>query len=56
LDARLSRLTSGVRSFLLRIVDGLFRHDGITVIPITIGGTAREPKVKLDFGKVLKRD
>jgi hypothetical protein len=53
LDAKLSRLTTGVKSLLLRAVDGLFRHDDITVVPITITGTADRPKVGLDFGKAL---
>ena len=47
-------MTTGVKSFFLRIVDGLFRHDDITVVPITIGGTADKPKVGLDFGKAIK--
>ena len=54
LDAKLSQLTTGVKSFFLRVVDGLFRHDDITVVPITIGGTAGQPKVGLDFGKAIK--
>ena len=54
LDAKLSSLTTGVKSYLLRMVDGLFRHEDITVIPITIDGTAEQPAVKLDFGKVVK--
>ena len=54
LDTKLSKLTTGVKSFLLRIVDGLFRHDDITVVPITIGGTVAKPKVGLDFGKAVK--
>ena len=54
LDAKLSQLTTGVKSFFLRVVDGLFRHDDITVVPITIGGTADKPKVGLDFGKAVK--
>ena len=54
LDAKLSQLTTGVKSFFLRVVDGLFRHDDITVVPITIGGTADKPKVGLDFGKAIK--
>jgi hypothetical protein len=53
LDAKLSQLTGGVRSFFLRVVDGLFRHDDITVVPITIGGTASRPKVGLDVGKAI---
>ena len=54
LDAKLSQLTTGVRSFFLRVVEGLFRHDDITVVPITIRGTAGKPEVGLDFGKAIK--
>jgi hypothetical protein len=54
LDAKLSQLTTGVKTFFLRVVDGLFRHDDITVVPITIEGTANKPKVGLDFGKAVK--
>jgi hypothetical protein len=54
LDAKLSQLTTGVKSFFLRVVDGLFRHDDITVVPITIEGTPDKPKVGLDFGKAIK--
>ena len=54
LDAKLSQLTTGAKAFFLKIVDGLFRHDDITVVPITIGGTADKPKVGLDFGKAIK--
>jgi hypothetical protein len=53
LDAKLSQLTTGVKSFFLRIIDGLFRHDDITVVPITIGGTADKPRVGLDLGKAF---
>jgi hypothetical protein len=54
LDAKLSQLTTGVKSFFLRIVDGLFRHDDMTVVPITIGGTADKPKVGLDLAKAIR--
>ena len=54
LDAKLSQLTTGVKSFFLRVVDGLFRHEDITVVPITIGGTADKPQVGLDLGKAVK--
>jgi hypothetical protein len=54
LDAKLSQLTTGVKSFLLRTVDGLFRHEDVTVVPITIGGTADKPKIGLDVGKAIK--
>jgi hypothetical protein len=53
LDAKLSQLTTGVKSFFLRVIDGLFRHDDITVVPITIKGTAGQPKVGLDFGRAV---
>jgi hypothetical protein len=53
LDAKLSQLTTGVKSFFLRIVDGLFRHDDITIVPIAIGGTADKPAVHLDFRKAV---
>ncbi len=56
LDARLSAMTTGFKSVLVRVIDGLFRHDDITVIPITIGGTAGQPKVKLDIKRVLTRN
>ena len=51
LDARLSELTTGVKSFLLKVVDPLVRRKDVTVIPITIHGTAQKP----DFGLDLKR-
>jgi hypothetical protein len=54
LDAKLSQLTTGVKSFFLKTVDGLFRHDDLTIVPITIRGTADQPKVGLDFGKAIK--
>jgi hypothetical protein len=55
LDARLSAMTTGMKSLLVRLIDGLFRHNDITVIPITVGGTADAPKVRLDLGRVFKR-
>ena len=51
LDARLSELTTGVKSFLLKAVDPLVRRKDVTVIPITIRGTAQKP----DFGLDIKR-
>jgi hypothetical protein len=56
LDARLSSFTTGFKKVLVRLIDGLFRHEDITVIPIIIGGTAEQPKVRLDFGRVLRRN
>jgi hypothetical protein len=55
LDAKLSSLTTGVKATVLKLFDGLFRHQDVTVIPITIGGTAKAPKVSLDVGRVFKK-
>ena len=54
LNAKLSKLTTGVKTFFLKLIEGLFRHEDITVIPITIGGSASDPKVRLDFAKAIK--
>jgi hypothetical protein len=56
LDARLSALTTGFKSLLVRLIDGLFRHEDMTVVPITISGTADAPKVKLDLKRVFSRN
>lgn len=51
LDAKLSELTTGVKSFLLKAIDPLVRRKDVTVIPITVRGTAQKP----DFGLDMKR-
>jgi hypothetical protein len=53
LNAKLSTMTEGVKSFLLRLVEPVFRRDNTTVIPIRISGSARDPKVGLDVGAVF---
>ena len=53
LDAKQSQLTAGVKSFFLRVVDGLLRRDDITVVPITIWGSSEKPNVWGDFGKAI---
>src|SRR4051812_4781732 len=46
----------GMKSVLLKVVDPLFKRDGSgAVLPITIRGTRREPKLGLDFGRVISR-
>jgi hypothetical protein len=55
LDARLSQLTTGVKSVLLRILDPLLRRKDVTVIPVTIGGTVDEPKFGLDVRRAITR-
>jgi hypothetical protein len=55
LDAKLSEMTTGFKSVLLKAVDPLVRRQGDTVIPVTIGGTAKDPKFKLDVKRTLLR-
>jgi len=46
----------GMKSVLLKVVDPLFKRDGAgAILPITIRGTRNDPKLGLDFGRVLKR-
>jgi len=49
IDAKLSEMTTGMKSMFLKVIEPVFRRHGATVIPITIGGTVKEPKVGLDM-------
>ena len=52
LQAELSQMTTGVKSFFLKAVDPIFARKGAgTVVPIKITGTGTHPKIGLDFGK-----
>jgi hypothetical protein len=53
LDAKLSELTTGVKSFFLRIVDPLVRQRDVTLIPVTIRGTADKPDFGVDLGRAF---
>jgi hypothetical protein len=56
LEAKVSEMTTGVKSVLLKAVDPLFTHDGAgTELPITIGGTRGSPSFHLDIGRALFR-
>ncbi len=55
MDARLSQTTTGLKSFLLRAIDPLFRRDGRTVVPIRITGTRDEPSFGMDARRVFRR-
>lgn len=56
LDAKVSKTTSGVKSFLLKAVDPLFARKGAgTVVPIRISGTRSAPKFGVDMKGVLTR-
>jgi hypothetical protein len=55
MDARLSEATDGWKSWLLKPFDPLFRRDGRTVVPISVGGTRGDPSFGLDVGRVFSR-
>jgi hypothetical protein len=51
LDAKLSQMTTGWKSALLKPIDPFFRKHGAgTEIPFRVSGTRSEPKIGLDFG------
>ncbi len=50
LEAKLSQMTSGWKSILLKPVDPFFSKNGVgTEVPIKVTGTESEPKIGLDF-------
>lgn len=50
LDAKLSQMTTGWKSILLKPVDPFFaKHGAGTELPFKIGGTREEPRFGLDF-------
>jgi hypothetical protein len=52
LDAKVSQMTTGWKSILLKPVDPFFSKDGAgTEVPIRITGTESEPHFGLDFGR-----
>ena len=53
LDAKLSELTTGMKSTFLKVIEPVFRRNGVTVIPITVGGTVKDPKVGLDLARAF---
>jgi hypothetical protein len=55
MDAKLSQMTKGWKSIVLKAVDPLFRRKGDTVIPLTISGTVDDPKFGLDVKRALTR-
>jgi hypothetical protein len=57
LEARLSQMTTGWKSILLKPVDPFFHKDGAgTEIPIKITGTESAPHFGLDFGHKDERE
>ena len=55
MDAKVSEVTTGWKSVLLKVVDPVFRKNGRTVIPLKINGTRNEPSFGLDARRILKR-
>lgn len=53
LDAKLSQLTTGAKSFFLKLIEPLFRRGEVTEVPITIQGTVDDPQVGLDVGRAV---
>jgi hypothetical protein len=49
LEAKLSQITTGIKSLLLKPFDPFFRKGGETVLPIKITGTRNQPKFGPDF-------
>ncbi len=50
--AKLSQMTTGVKSFLLRLADPFFSKPGAgTVLRIKISGTGDAPRIGLEFGR-----
>lgn len=53
-QAKVSEMTTGVKSFFLKLADPIFKKKGAgAVIPIKITGTREEPKFSLDVGRVF---
>jgi hypothetical protein len=50
LDAKLSQMTTGFKSVLLKAFDPFFRKNGMTELPIKITGKRDHPDFGLDFG------
>jgi hypothetical protein len=55
-EAKVSQMTTGVKSFFLKIADPFFKKKGAgAVIPIKISGTRKEPKFGLDAGRIFSK-
>jgi AsmA-like C-terminal region len=55
-EAKVSEMTTGIKSFLLKLADPLFKKKGAgAVIPIKITGPRKEPKFGLDIGGAVSR-
>lgn len=56
MQARVSQMTTGIKSVLLKAIDPLLAQDGKgAVVPIQITGTRSDPEFHVDIGKILQR-
>ncbi len=57
MDATISQAAGGgIKGFLLKVVDPIFRKKGAgALVPIKVGGTREKPAIGLDVGKVFKK-
>jgi hypothetical protein len=56
MQAKLSQMVTGYKSWLLKVIDPLFsRKKAGAVIPITITGTRKDPKFGVDIKRALTR-
>lgn len=54
LHAKVSQTTTGIKSFLLKVVDPLFEKDGAgTVLPLNVTGTREHPLFKVDIRRAI---
>ena len=54
MDAKLSQTVTGLKSWLLKLADPVFRKNGRTVVPLSITGTRNAPHFGLDVRRVFK--
>ena len=54
MDAKLSETVTGLKSWLLKLADPLFRKHGRTVVPLRIDGTRSAPHFGLDIKRVFR--
>jgi hypothetical protein len=53
-EAKVSQMTTGIKSFFLKLADPFFKKQGAgAVIPIKISGTREQPQFGLDMGRVF---
>ncbi|MFN8060213.1 MAG: hypothetical protein U0Q12_13740 [Vicinamibacterales bacterium] len=56
MDASVSQTMTGAKSWLLKVVDPLFRRRGAgAVIPLSIAGTPEAPQVSVDVKRIFSR-